>query len=457
MTAFAARIRGTVTYPSEARYDELRKPWLQVVDQHPALIVEAASVDDVIASVDLARERRLPFGIMTTGHGITVPCDGGLLLRLSDLKRVDVDVARRSVRVEPGVTSSELLEATQEHDLGYPVGQVSNVGVVGFTLGGGMGWLVRRFGMAAHRIIGADVVLADGSLVHASADEHPDLFWALRGGGGNFGIVTSLEAELVPIKDVLGGEMYYPLDRAADVIRYYRAWSSDLGDDTSTILRLVAVPPGDGAPEPIRGKTCCMIGLCHANADTADAVMASFGQLGEPLVNGVERRTLAEMGQLDPASHSSGAPAYGHVEFLRELSDEVIDRLVRLAHTMIPPLMQFEIQQLGGALTRASTASGAFNVSDAPYLLHLESPAVMAPMAEIARKTHDVFAALGDAYTGEKYYNFLRGDEQPLVEHAFGSEKFARLREIKRAYDPSNFFRLNVNVGPAGVGSARSR
>jgi len=449
-TSFAHDIRGKVTFPADRRYDELRNPWLQVIEQHPALIVEAASVQDVIASVNLARERGLLLGIMTTGHGIAAPCDGGLLLRLSNLKRVEVDVAQRTVRVEPGVTSREILQASQKHDLAYPVGQVSNVGIVGFTLGGGMGWLVRKLGIAADRIISADVVLADGSPMHVSANENPDLFWALRGGGGNFGIVMSLEAELAPINHVVGGEMYYPLDRAGDIMRFYRTWSSGLGEDTTTIFRLVAVPPENSAPPPIRGKTCCMIGLCHTNLDTADAVIvAPLEQLGKPLMNSVKRCTVADMGENDPASHSSGAPAYGQVEFLNELSDEVIDGLVQLARTMIPPLMQFEVQQLGGALTRISTASGAFHASQAPYLLHLESPAVNAPMVEIAQKTRDAFAALGDAYTGEKYYNFLRGDEQPLVEHAFGAEKFARLREIKRKYDPTNLFRLNLNVTPA--------
>ena len=448
LTTFTHTVKGRITLPDDRRYDDLRKPWLAVIDQHPALIVEAASVEDVIACVNLARERGLLLGIMTTGHGIAAPCDGGLLLRLSNLKHVEVDAAQRTIRVAPGVTSHDALEAAQKHDLAYPVGQVSNVGIVGYTLGGGMGWLVRKLGIAAARIVSADVVLADGSLMHASADENPDLLWALRGGGGNFGIVTSLEAELAPVGHVVGGEMYFPLDRAVDIMRFYRTWSSGIGEDTTTIFRLVAVPPDNGAPPPIRGRTCCLIGLCHANPDTAHAVVTPLEQLGKPLANSVKRCTLADMAELDPASHASGAPAYGHVEFLKELSDDVIDGLVKLAHTMIPPLMQFEIQQLGGALTRISTANGACHASQAPYLLHLESPALNVPMSEIAQKTHDVFAALGDAYTGEKYYNFFRGDEQPLVEHAFGAEKFARLRQIKRTYDPTNFFRLNLNVTP---------
>ena len=448
-TAFADGIRGNVTLPGDRHYDDLRKPWLQIIDQHPALIVEAASADDVVASITFARERGLLLGVMSTGHGITAPCDDGLLLRLSNLKHIEIDAARRTVRVEPGVTSGELLKASHKHGLAYPAGQVSNVGVVGYTLGGGMGWLVRKLGIAADRIISADVVLADGSRAHANAGKNPDLFWALRGGGGNFGVVVSLEIELAPIDLVVGGERYYPLDRADDVMRFYRNWSSGLGEDTTTIFRLVAVPPDTSAPPPIRGTTCCVIGLCHTDPDTADAVITPLEQLGKPLVDNVKRCTLGEMAELDPASHSPGAPAYGQVEFLKELSDDVIDGLIGLAHTMIPPLMQFEVQQLGGALTRLPTASGAFRASQAPYVLHLESPAVHTPMAEIAKKTQQAFTALGDVYTGEKYYNFLRGDEQPLIEHAFGAETFARLRELKRTYDPTNFFHLNLNVTPS--------
>ncbi|HEY1428644.1 MAG TPA: FAD-binding oxidoreductase [Candidatus Tumulicola sp.] len=442
-------IQGTITYPGDERYDELRTPWLRVFDQRPALIVEATSSQDVAASVRLAREKRLALGIMTTGHGIAAACDGGLLLRLTKLKRIDIDAEGRTARVDPGVLAGELSQALAARRLAFPIGQVSNVGVAGFTLGGGMGWLVRKLGIAADRIVAADVVLADGSLVRASRENDADLLWALRGGGGNFGIVTSLEVELSALDGVVGGERYYAMERANAVARFYRTWSSQLSNETSTILRFVSVPPDDSLPAAIRGKTCCMIGLCHASPNTADDVLRSLDEIGTPLVDSVRPCTLADMESLDPASHTSGAPAYGHVEFLKALTDEIIDTLVDRANSMIPPLMQFEVQQLGGALRERAPGTGAFHASQAPYLLHLESVPNEVPMSEIARKTHEVFDALGDAYTGEKYYNFLRGDEQPIVARAFASRDFARLRELKQKYDPDNFFHLNANVEPA--------
>ena len=435
LRALGRALKGSITLPGDSDYDRLRKPWLEVIDQHPALIVEAACVQDVVAAVKFARTERLELGVMSTGHGIAAPCDG-VLLRFTNMHHLSVDTSRKVATISPGVLSSELLEATEKHGFGYPAGQVGNVGVMGFALGGGLGWLVRKLGAATDWVVGADVLLADGSLVRADATSHGDLFWALRGGGGNFGVVVSLEMALA-VPEVVGGEVYFPRDRAAELLRFYREWSSQLPDETSTVFRLVAIPPAPTAPAPIRGKTVCMFGVCHSNPGDADEVLAPLDSLGRSLLNDVKRRTLSSMAGLDPASHSPGAPAYGGVEHLKALSDDVIDGLARLAETMIPPLMQFEVQQLGGALVRAADQkSGAFQPPSAPYLLHIESPAIQAPLTEIAKTTADAFAALGDAFTGER---------------AFGSGRFERLREIKHRYDPANVFHLNLNVAPSST------
>ncbi len=449
LKAFGDALNGSVVVPGDADYDSLRTPWLHIIEQHPALIVEAAGVGDVVAAVNFARDESLSLGVMSTGHGIAAPCDG-LLLRFSKMVAIDVDVSRKTAAVGPGVVSSELLKAVENHDLVYPSGQVGNVGVIGYALGGGVGWLVRKLGAAADWIVGADVVLADGSVVRADAQSNPDLFWALRGGGGNFGIVVSLEIGLAPLAKVVGGEMYFPIERTTELLRFYRDWSSTLSDETSTVFRMVAVPPEKTSPPEIRGQTVCMIGVCHADSATADGAFAPLQRLGPPLLSDMKTRTIASMAGLDPASHAPGAAAYGQVEYLKVLSDDIIDGLARLAQTMIPPLMQFEIQQLGGVLApTARERRGAFEPSSAAYLLHLESPAVKATLSELATATAGAFAALGDAYTGEKSYNFMRGDEQPNVAHAFGPSTFERLREIKRRFDPTNLFHLNLNVEPA--------
>lgn len=441
---------GSVILPGDADYDSLRKPWLDVIEQRPAVIVEAASSRDVVSAVSFARNESLALGVMSTGHGIAAPCDDGLLLRFSKMIDVAVDVSRRTAMVGPGVLSMDLLRAAEKDGLVYPAGQVGNVGVIGFALGGGIGWLVRKLGVAADWIVGAEVVLADGSMVHADASTNVDLFWALRGGGGNFGVVVSLEIALSPLSDLTGGEIYFPIERVAELLHFYRDWSSTLSNDTSSVFRIMSVPPTETAPSEIRGQVVCMIGVCHANPETADPVFEPLSGLGTPLLSDVKRRTLASMAGLDPASHMLGSATYGQVEHLRALSDAVIAGLARLARTVIPPLMQFELQQLGGTLLDvAHDRRGAFEPSSAAYLLHIESPAIKASMGELATATAGAFAALGDAYIGEKCYNFLRGDEQANVPHAFGLNKFERLRTIKQRFDPANLFHLNLNVPPA--------
>lgn len=271
--------------------------------------------------------------------------------------------------------------------------------------------------------------------------------------GGNFGVVVSMEMRLDPIGEVVGGELWYPLHEIGALLRFYRGWSEGLPDDTSTIVRLLAVPPDDGAPAEIRGMTACMIGVCHSAPATAEAVLAPLLAFRDPLVNSVEKRTIADMAGLEPASHSPGAPAYGQVELLKALSDDVIDGLVELAETCIPPLMQIEVQQLGGALLAGGLRHGSFTPPTAPYLLHLVTPVIDAPIAEIASATTAAFESLGDAYTGEACYNFLRGDEQRRVSRAFDDATYGRLREIKRRFDPDNLFRLNINIEPASSDS----
>ena len=444
------RLQGRVIRPGEPDYDALRKPWLEVLEQYPALIVEAHSASDVAAALTHARTQRLPFAVMATGHGITATCDGGLLLNLSKMTEITVDTALKVARVGPGVTSDALLAATEAHGLVYPSGQATSVGVVGYTLGGGLGWLARKLGAASDAVVSFDVVLADGTPTRASARENPDLFWALRGGGGNFGVVVALELALTPLPKVVGGEIYYPFERAGEVLRAYHDWAAALPDETSTIARLLAPQPGEDAPPALKGRRTCMIGLCHADPDTADATLGPLEALGEPLLRDVKLRTITDMANLEPASHLPGSPTYSHVEFFRTLSDTVIDRLVRVADANIPPLMQFEVQQLGGALARRRDADGAFRTLDAPYLLHLVSPATPeASMDKIAATTERAIAAMGDAFTGRAYYNFLRWNEKARIPDAFGEPTYRRLRELKRQFDPDNILHLNLNIAPS--------
>ena len=446
--AFRGVIRGRVAAPGDPGYDELRKPWLTLVEQHPALVVEVASTEEVAATVRLACEHGLEIGVMTTGHGIALPCDGGVLLNLKRLNNVYVDAERKVARIGPGVTSGDVLAATEPHGLVFPSGQAGNVGATGFMLGGGIGWLLRKLGPASSHVVSATVVLADGSIVRASIEEHADLFWALRGGGGNFGVVVELEIRLAAMPVVHGGLMYFPVSRTSEVLRAWRDWSAELDENTSSVFRLMALPVG-WMPHFLDGLRLCAIGICHADPATVAAVLEPLAALGRPLYQNLKDRPLSGMTALDPASHLSRSAGYGQSSYLRSLSDEVIETLLAAADRHLPPLQQLEIQQLGGALA-ASGGDAAFEPFDAPYLLHQVTEVnPLDPIGVVSSAVTELTDELKAALTDQAYFNYLRWNEQARIPFAFTSDKFDRLRAIKRLYDPENRFHLNLNILPA--------
>ena len=444
------KVNCPVITSGDSEYDEQRTPWLEVVEQLPAAIVNAESVQDIAETVRFARERNIALGVQNTGHGIARPCNGGILLRLSKMKAIKVDAAAQTATVEPGAQSGELLAEIEPLGFAFPVGQVSNVGVIGYTLGGGVGWLARKFGAACQYIKAATVVLADGSIVTASANENSDLFWALRGGGGNFGIVASLTVELVRLGKIFGGLVFYKMEDAPEVLRFYRKWAASLTDDTSTLLRLMQVPPTAKNLTKLmhlRGTQTCAIGICHTDEKTADRLHRQILDFKTPAIDDLDYRPYSEMSQFDEASSLSGSPTFSNLEFLRELNDGVIDGITKMAGEWLPPIGLIELQQFGGALGESSD-SVSYHHSKSPFALHLVSPAFNTPLEELARDTRKAFDSLGAIYTGETSYNFLRGDQQNRVGDAFGAAKYERLQTIKDQYDPTNFFSLNVNIPP---------
>ena len=446
-------LTGSLLLPGEAGYDEARAPWLRIIDQHPALVVEAASTRDIALSLDFARTHRLPLGVQATGHGIAKPCDNGLLLKLDRLTTIDLDAAARRVKVGPGVSWKELLAQTQPHGLVAPSGQVSSVGVIGYTLGGGIGWLVRKHGEACEYVVGATVVLASGEVVRATATENPDLLWGLRGGGGNLGVVAELELELVPEPhDMLAGLRWYPMARVAELLPRYRDWAATMAPSTSTVFRLMSVPDDPQFPADIRGQAACVVGLCHADPATRAQVKESLGVFGQPSLDQVKTMLYPAVADLEPASHEPSAVTYDQAGFLGALSDKAIARLVALGQSEFPPLFQLEILQLGGHLTPGVAGLPPAQASRTPgaaFLLHTIAMPEQVGWDQARQATHDTFARLAPVLTGETYYNYLRGDQQPQVAAAFTESAFLRLQQVKRRYDPENLFRLNLNVEPA--------
>ncbi len=447
ITALRQSVSGSVVSPSDGDYDKQRKPWLEVVDQHPIAIVNAVSIDDISHTVRFATEQGLPLGVQNTGHGITRACDGGILLRLAEMKEIIVDVSNRTATIGPGVSSGELLSKTEEHGLVFPSGQVSNVGVIGYILGGGLGWLSRKLGAACRSVRAATVVLADGSVVQASEGENPDLFWALRGGGGNFGVVASMTVALHPLASVFGGMLYYRMKDASKVLEFFREWTSDLGAETCATLRLMKLPPKPRFLLHALTETCA-ITLCNADVSTAERMHQQLLAFQEPVIDDLKVRSYREMAQYDEASNGDGSATVSHVECLRELSTGVLEKLLQTATEKMPPIMQFELQQLGGEFGK-DDPDFAFLSPQAPFLLHLVSPAMSKSLPELELATRDSINFLGSVFTGESLYNYLRADQQSRVPAVFGPERYEKLQQVKQRYDPANVFQLNLNISPA--------
>ena len=442
------RVNCNVVTPKDGDYDPQRTPWLDVVNQLPLAIVNAANAQDIAATIRFARENGLELAVQNTGHGIALPCNSGILLRLSGMKTVTVDADKRTAVVEPGVQTGEVLAQTEPFGLVFPTGQASNVGVIGYTLGGGVGWLARNLGAACHAVQSATVVTAEGEIITVSATENADLFWAMRGGGGNFGVVAALTVKLTPLQKVFGGMVTYRMEEAPEVMRFYRDWSANLSNSASTVLRLMQIPPSAKTLLHLHGTQGCVIGLCDMDAGNAEALHERIKQFKTPAMDELKEMPYSEMGSYDQASSLHESATYGNLEQLKELSDSVIDGLVEVTKRHFPPLVQIELQQFGGALDPADE-SVAYSAPHSPFALHFISPTIQASLEKLAADTKAAYDSLGSVFTGEVSYNFLRGDQCNRVPDAFTPEKYGRLQQIKRQYDPTNFFHLNMNIPPA--------
>ena len=440
-------ISGAVLTSQDSDYDDQRKPWLQVVDQHPSVIVNARTTEDIAATVRAAKKFQLPLGVQHTGHGIAVACNQGILLRLAERNSITIDPQTATATVGPGVCSGDLLAAAEPHGLAYPTGQVSKVGVIGYTLGGGYGWLGRELGAACAYVLSATVVLADGSVVQASEKENPDLFWAIRGGGGNFGVIAEMKVQLQQLPKIFGGTAYYRVEDAAEVLRFYKSWSAALPDATSTYLRIEKLPPKPNFLLHLYGTTTCAIGISHTDLDTAEMLHQQIRAFKPPAIDDLKVRPYSDMAQFDAASNNDHAVTYTHVECLN-LTDEVIEGVLTILRDHVPPLVIIELQHLGGALRGSDLGEMAYTAPQADFYFKLVSPNLSATLEELAPIAQEAIRSMHRFYTGEYSYNWLRGDQQNVVAKTFTTEKFARLKELKRRYDPENLFRLNLNISP---------
>jgi FAD/FMN-containing dehydrogenase len=444
---------GQLMRPGDDGYDEARRVFNGMIDRSPALIARCANADDVAAAVNLAREERLPVSVYGGGHGVTgsAVVDAGLCIDLRGMKGVDVDPEARTVRAEGGLTWGELDAATQEHGLAVTGGRVKDTGVAGLALGSGSGWLERKLGFTCDNLIAAELVTADGRQVTASEDENPELFWGLRGGGGNFGVVTAFHFRLHPVGPiVLGGMLMFPAQMAGDLVRFFREFMRDAPDEVGSALAFISAPPADFVPEPVRGQPVVGCVVCYCG-DTAEGeeVMRPLREFGPPAIDMVQPMPyLAVQGLLEPAN-PKGIQNYWTADFLAELPDEAVDVLVEHATNPVSPLSQMLLIPGGGALARVDEEATAFGQRTAPWNIHyLSMWADPADTEENVAYTRAIASAMKPWTTGRAYLNFIGDEGIGRVEAAFGTEKYERLQALKDEWDPENLFRHNQNIPP---------
>jgi FAD binding domain/Berberine and berberine like len=452
LKALPGSFRGELIRPGDPSYDEQRKVWNGSIDRSPAAIARCATAQEVVDAVELARESGLPTAVSAGGHsfpGLST-CDEGLVIDLSKMKRIEVDPEERTARVEAGVLLGELDAATQAHGLAVPAGIVTHTGVAGLTLGGGIGWLHRKYGLTIDQLISATTVTAGGEVVRASEAENAELFWGLRGGGGNFGVVTEFEFRLNPLgPTVLAGPIFWLIESSPEVLRFYRDWIAEAPNDLMTIVIHRKAPPLDFVPPELQGRLIVGVVCCWAgDPEEGEKVIRPLREFGSPVLDLCEPKPFVEHQAMFDPSFPHGRWYYMRSCDVAELTDDVIDITVEHSMRIRSPLTSFPIWQLGGAIRNVGIDETAFNGRGAGHTFNIttvtEDEQGFAEEREWAR---GFWSALAPFHEGV-YVNFLMEEGQDRVCQAYGPAKYDRLRALKREYDPDNLFRLNQNIPP---------
>jgi FAD/FMN-containing dehydrogenase len=446
--ALRPQIAGTVLSPSDAAYEDARRVHNGMIDRRPALVVRCHGTADVQAAVRFGRERGLEIAVRGGGHNVAgnAVCDCGLMIDLSGMRSVHVDPHARRARAQGGATWGDYNRETQLHGLGSTGGVVSTTGVGGLTLGGGLGWLMGKHGMAVDSLRAVELVTASGEVLRASAEDHPELFWALRGGGGNFGVATWLEYELYPVgPTVTGGLVAHPFSAARDVLRFYRDFTASLPDELTAFAGLLHAPDGSGAK-------LAAIMVCHAGGlDAGAKAVEPVKRFGSPIMDVIGPMPYSAVNMMFDAGFPKGALNYWKSNFLAKLGDAAIDAMIERFAAAPSPMSGLLLEHFHGAATRVAPTATAFPHRTEGYNFlavgeWLEPSATAANVAW----TREAYAAMAPHFGAGRYVNYLNTDEvfeESAVSAAFGPN-WTRLREIKRKYDPENVFHLNQNIKP---------
>jgi FAD/FMN-containing dehydrogenase len=449
-----AGLRGTLCLPGEPGYDDARTIWNAMVDRRPAAIVRAAGTADVVHAVGFARQHGLPLAVRGGGHNIAgnAVCDGGLMLDLSPMKSVRVDRAARTARVEPGVTLAEFDREAQAFGLATPTGINSTTGVAGLTLGGGFGWISRKHGLTVDNLLAVELVTADGRFLRASDGENSDLFWAVRGGGGNFGVVTSLEYRLHAVgPEVIAGLIVHPFAQARELLEGYRRFVASAPDEVTAWVVLRKAPPLPFLPAEVHGKEVLVFGVCAiGDMQQAAAAVAPLRALGRPIADVVGPHPFAGwQAAFDPLL-TPGARNYWKSHDFKQLDDGLIAVLLDAAGRLPSPECEVFIVNLGGAVNRVAADATAYPHRDVDFIVNVHTRwRDPAQDQECIAWTRRIFDAMAPFATGGVYVNFMPEDESRRVQRGAYGANYERLAKLKAKYDPTNLFRRNQNIEPA--------
>jgi FAD/FMN-containing dehydrogenase len=455
-SALIEGFQGEQLRPGDPGYDEARVLWNGLFDKKPALIARCTGTDDVVAAVNHGRENGLTVAVRAGGHSAAghSSCDGGLVIDLSQMKGADVDPESRTVRAQPGLTWGEFDAATQAHGLAVTGGRFSTTGIAGLILGSGSGWIERKCGLSGDNLISAEVVTADGRVIRASEDENPDLFFGLRGGSGNFGIVTEFELGLHRIGPmVYGGLMACLPDRGPEILKFAREYMKDAPDDLGLGVAFVSAPPLPVVPEEMHFKPIVGLIVCWTGErEEGERVLQPLRDAAQPVMDMVDMIPYTVLQSMLDDGGPYGVKAYMKAELIPEMSDEVVEKLVAHGGSRPGPMVQLLLEPLGGAIARVPEDETALGRRDVPWCFHALSlwmdPDPAAADAHVAW-AKELGADMKPHTTSGAYLNFMSDDAEERVRSTYGPEKYARLVALKQKYDPQNLFRLNANIRPS--------
>jgi FAD/FMN-containing dehydrogenase len=452
---FRKSLQGPLIQPDDADYEEARKVWNGMFDKHPALIVRCLNDADVISAVNFARTENLVVAVRGGGHHVAGfgTCDDGIVIDLSPMKKIVVDKVNRTATAQPGLTWAEFDKATQEYGLATTGGLVSTTGIAGFTLGGGFGWLVRKYGLTVDNLLSVDMVLANGHRVTANPQEHADLFWGIRGGGGNFGIVTSFRYHLHPVgPQVYGGALFYPAEKATALLQWYREWTPTLPDELSTMVVFITAPPEPFVPTELVGTSMIALAFCYTGpSDEGEQAISPLRNFAKPSIDLAGPIPYTALQTMFDATAPTGIHSYWKTEYLNDLSDDAIDIMVEHATKMqsLSPFSAIHLHHWGGAVMRQDSDAMAFAHRNTRYVLNVVGLwRKHEDAATHIRWTRAFSNAIQPYSTGQVYLNFLGNEGEERIKAAYGTTKYRKLVALKNKYDPTNLFRLNQNIKP---------